>query len=165
MHSHRRICTNIEKPQGKINSEIPIKLSVCVFSSLDVLVALNPDGAPEPPGELLERQTPGPQPTSHKLEPIGVGAMDLCLKDNNKRSRVFYCEIRLKNPDSHSFVCSLDLSYRFQKLYIQFHNLFFPSCLISHHHSSTISGGLLFLFFFKALAIVSNQPEFTAFHA
>lgn len=37
MHSHRIICKNIEKTQGKINSEIPIKLSVCVFvfSSLD----------------------------------------------------------------------------------------------------------------------------------
>lgn len=31
MPRHRIICKNIEKPQGKINSEIPIKLSVCVF--------------------------------------------------------------------------------------------------------------------------------------
>lgn len=82
---------------------------MCLFFPL--WMVLKADGASELPGELLEIQTPGPQPTSHKLEPIGVGAMDLCLKDNNKHSRIFYSKIRLKNPDTHSSVCSLSLSH------------------------------------------------------
>lgn len=131
---------------------------MCFISSLMVLKA---DGASEPPGELLEIQIPGPQPTSHKLEPIGIEAMDLCLKDNNKHSRIFYCKIRLKNPDIHPSVCSLSLSHIvFKSCTFSFITCFFfqiASSLIIILPQYLVAFCIVF-FFFKALAVVSNQP-------
>lgn len=118
-------------------------------------MVLNADGASEPPGELLEIQTSGPQPTSHRLEPIGVGAMDLCLKDHNTHPRIFYCKIRLKNPDSHSFACSLSLPHIvFKSCTFSFITCFFQvaSTLIIILPQYLVG----FFFFFKALAVVSN---------
>lgn len=110
MRLHRIICKNIEKPQGKIKSEIPIKLSlVFFFFPLCVLVVLNADSASGTPGKLSKMQTPGPQTRSNKLESLGVGAMDLYLKIK-KHSRIFYSKIRLKNDDTHLYILFLSLS-------------------------------------------------------